>query len=155
MGAVDASVSHTAVMPEVLVSRGDRYLLVRGTERGEVFWWPPGAYWVQAGTCDLTTTDPADWIRRTLQEQIRVPVSSVALRGVSLVDVDHAPVLTYAATIEGEPSPNPGCGFDRAEFFAPSEMPERLGRDEVHGRWLRSLLAAEHSAGHSAGHSQG
>ncbi|MGE0298732.1 hypothetical protein [Pseudonocardia sp.] len=102
---------------------------------------------MQAGTCDLTTTDPADWIRTTLAEQIRVPVTGVALRGVSLVDVDHAPVLTYEATSEGEPRPNPECGFDRAEFFAPAEMPARLGRDEVHGRWLRTLLGAEHRQG--------
>lgn len=141
MGAVNTTASHTAVMPEVLVQRGDEFLLVRGTENGRTFWWPPGAYWMQAGTCELADTDPVDWIRHALRDQIEVEVSAAALRGVSLIDVDHAPVLTYAVTIEGEPQPNERMGFDRAEFFAANRLPTEIGRDRAHARWLRDLLS--------------
>jgi len=72
--------------------------------------------------------------------QIKADVKDVSLRGVSLIDVDHAPVLIYSATIAGEPQPNPSLGFDEASFFALSEFPEKIGRDEVHGRWLRNPI---------------
>lgn len=146
MGAVTATVSHSAVMPEVLVMRDDRYLLLRGQEKGLTFWWSPGAYWIEAGTCDLTTTDPHEWIRTTLRDQIEVDVTGAALRGVSLVDADHAPVLTYVVTIDGEPRPNARLGFDEVGFFAVGELPDRLGRDERHGQWLRDLLTSETAA---------
>ena len=147
MGSVSANIVHSAVMPEVLVEQDDRFLLVRGHENGETFWWPPGAYWVNAGTCDLHTTDPAVWVGTTLKDQIDTDVTSVALKAVSLIDVDHAPVLIYSATISGEPRPNDRLGFDQAAFFSVSDFPDSIGRDEVHGRWLRDLVASYADSG--------
>jgi hypothetical protein len=140
VGEVNAKIAHSAVMPEVIVRRDDEYLLVRGYEKGDSFWWSPGAYWVNAGTCNLRETDPATWIAETLMEQIKVDVEDVSLKGVSLVDADHAPVLIYSAKIVGDPHPNPALGFDKVSFFAASEFPEKIGRDEAHGRWLRQLV---------------
>jgi hypothetical protein len=140
MGNVAANIAHSAVMPEVLVEQDNRFLLVRGQENGRTFWWPPGAYWINAGTCDLHTTDPTVWIAETLKDQIDVDVTSVVLKGVSLIDDSHAPVLVYSATISGQPHPNNQLGFDEAEFFSVAEFPDSIGRDEVHGRWLHDLI---------------
>lgn len=140
VGEVNATVSYSAIMPEVLVRRGNKFLLVKGREGEKTFWWPPGAYWMNAGTCDLRETDPGAWIKTTLMDQIKTDVKEVSLRGVSLIDINHAPVLIYSATIDGEPKPNPSLGFDEAGFFAFSEFPDNIGRDKVHGRWLRNLV---------------
>lgn len=140
MGAVGATISHSAVMPEVLACREGKFLLVKGREGKDTFWWPPGAYWTNAGTCNLHETDPRVWIETTLMNQIKTQVKNVSLKRVSFIDVDHMPVLVYSATIVGEPEPNPSLGFDEVSFFAFSEFPSELGRDKIHGRWLRTLI---------------
>lgn len=140
MGALSAEITHSAVMPEVIVEQDDRILLVRGQEAGRVFWWPPGAYWIEAGTCDLNTTDPVTWVGATLKTQLNVNVTKASLRGVSLIDARHSPVLIYSATVIGEIAPNKDLGFDRAEFFSVADFPQAIGRDEKHGAWLRGLI---------------
>jgi hypothetical protein len=74
--------------------------------------------------------------------QIKTNVEEVALRSVSFIDVDHVPVLIYLATITSEPQANPSLGFDETSFFSLSEFPKNIGRDEVHGRWLRNIIGS-------------
>lgn len=140
MGAVSAEIAHSTVMPEVIVERDNRILLVRGQEADRVFWWPPGAYWIEAGTCDLNITDPVAWVGTTLKNQLNVDVTGASLKGVSLIDAKHSPILIYSATLSGEITPNKDFGFDRAEFFQLADFPQTIGRDEKHGAWLRSLI---------------
>lgn len=141
MGAISADSGQSVVMPEVLVIEDDEVLLVRGHENGNVYWWPPGAYWLNSPICDLTRTEPSTWVEETLEDQIGTRPSQVELRSVAFVAPDHAPVFVYSAQLAGDPEPNSALGFDRAEYFSRNSLPDALGRDAEHGDWLRSMLA--------------
>jgi hypothetical protein len=139
MGNLNYEVAFTKVLPEIIVRQGESILLVQGSENGAVFWWPPGAYWLSAATCDLTKIDPIDWINKILKDQVGLESACISLRGVSIIDQAHSPVLLYDVEVSGEPRPNERIGFRDAKFFERTNLPEALGRDHAHGAWLRKL----------------
>ncbi len=142
MGNVGATATHLEVMPEVLVWGEDGLLLVRGQEKGRTFWWPPGAYWIDAGTCSLESEQPGDWIERVVADQVGVTVERSSLRGVSIIHPAHSPVLLYEVTVSGDPTPNRELGFDAAGYFPLDQLPSELGRDDEHGAWLKDVAAS-------------
>lgn len=141
MGHLQSEISYRNVMPEIIVRRDNSFLLVQGVENGAVFWWPPGAYWVNAGTCDLQTTQPHEWIDGILEKQVGITNVSISLKGVSIINKDHPPVLIYYVEVCGKPIPNEQLGFRDAQYFETKDFPTALGRDEAHGSWLKELVS--------------
>lgn len=140
MGSVNAVPTSKVVMPEILMFAGSDILLVHGVENGREFWWPPGSYWVAEKACDLSVEQPQDWVRRVLGGQVRLELSDIRLRSVEFVAPVHPPVLVYEVRASGTPEPSVEYEFDAARYFPVSALPDNLGRDAVHGKWLRGLL---------------
>jgi hypothetical protein len=140
MGNVSTTSACDVVMPEILTFSADKVLLVHGKENGREFWWPPGAYWIVEKSCDLSREQPQDWVTRVLSDQLRVSTTDVRLRSVEFIQPSHPPVLIYEVRVEGEFQPSSQHGFDDAKYFPVASLPVNLGRDTVHGEWLKNLL---------------
>lgn len=140
MGTTHVQASHKNIMPELLVFQDNLLLLVKGIEKGRVFWWSPGAYWLCEKICNLQVEKPEEWIKRVLRSQIDVELINAFLRGINLVHSNHPPVFIYHVNVEGEPKANLEKGFLEIGFFEQDKLPQVLGRDDEHGSWLRKLL---------------
>lgn len=140
MGSIRTSSSYNTVMPELLVFKENTLLLVKGIEEKKQFWWPPGAYWISEKICNLENEEPEQWIKRTLQSQIKVGLVSSVLKKVDFISKDHSPVFIYFVNINGEPIPNSDQGFLEVGFFHKNSLPLALGRDNAHGLWLQKLV---------------
>jgi hypothetical protein len=140
MGHISASHNSGLVMPELLIRNGNRFLLVRGTERGREYWWPPGAYWLTEKACNLAVEQPTEWVERVLADQVNLVVHKMTLLHIAFVAPSHPPVMVFQLEVNGEPAPNNARGFDAAKYFSIDELPTVLGRDEEHGTWLRTML---------------
>ena len=140
MGNVKKQECHKKIMPELLVFKNKKLLLVKGIESERVFWWPPGAYWISEKVCDLQFEEPDQWIRRVLNSQIGVELKQAFLRSINIISANHAPVFVYQVDIKGDPMPNTCRGFVEIAFFESHNLPAVLGRDDKHGSWLHGLL---------------
>lgn len=140
MGTLSSAPVSDIVLPEILTFSADGVLLVHGAENGREFWWPPGSYWVAEKACSLAAEQPEDWINRVLRAQVGVPPTDIRLRSVEFIDRTHPPVLVYEARIAGVPEPSAAYAFDAARFFPVTKLPDNLGRDQLHGTWLKGLL---------------
>ncbi len=131
----------TVVAVEALAVADGKVLLVRGTRPtdGRSFWWLPGGMWAPAslGRCDLSQDDPIIWIGNHLTPQVLVQPYNARLLGVDSTPA-WGPVLVYRVSIVG--TPQPGFQVQEVGFFDIAGLPDELGPDPEHDRWLRGAL---------------
>ena len=103
------------VAATVLLAYGDHVLLVRRAvdpQRG--LWSFPGGY-VDFGE------DPQDAARRECREEVAIELGDLQLLDVAFGG--NVIVITYTAALAAPVTPVPADDIDRAEWFAPDDLP--------------------------------